>query len=58
VAGAGCWGTAQHQAVADEESGGVSCNSAEAAVSVTARQLIEAIQRGVAAYLQVVTTFL
>ena len=38
--------TAQHQAVADEESGGVSCNSAETAGSVTARQLIEAIQRG------------
>jgi hypothetical protein len=50
--------TAQHQAVADEESGGVSCNSAEAAGSVTARQLIEAIQRGVAAYLQVVAAFL
>jgi hypothetical protein len=51
-------GTAQRQAVADEESGGVSCNSAEAAGSVTARQLIEAIQHEVAAYLQVVAAFL
>jgi hypothetical protein len=40
------------------ESGGVSCNSAGEAVSVTARQLIEAIQRGMAAYLQRVAAFL
>lgn len=32
--------------------------SAGEAVSVTARQLVEAIQRGVAAYLQVVAAFL
>jgi len=38
-------GTAQHKG-ADERIGGVSCKSAGEAVSVTARQLIEAIQRG------------
>jgi hypothetical protein len=39
---------------ANEKSGGVSCKSAGEAVGVTARQLIEAIQDGVAAYVQVV----
>jgi hypothetical protein len=46
-------GTAQHQG-RTKESGGVSCKSANEAVSVTARQLIEAIQDGMAAYVQVV----
>jgi hypothetical protein len=41
-----------------ENRGGVSCKSAGEAVTVTARQLTEAIQRGVAAYLQVVAAFL
>ena len=39
-------GTAQHHGGRTRESGGVSCKSAGEAVSVTARQLIEAIQRG------------